>query len=45
MREPEPVLVVDLFPLERQHLLQLLAQLREEESLARKVFDTVSIIA
>ncbi len=31
MREPEPVLVVDLFPLERQHLLQLLAQLREEE--------------
>ena len=31
MREPEPVLVVDLFPLERQQLLQLLAQLREEE--------------
>jgi len=31
MREPEPVLVVDLFPVERQHLLQLLAQLREEE--------------
>jgi hypothetical protein len=31
MSEPEPVLVVDLFPVERQHLLQLLAQLREEE--------------
>src|SRR5260370_40370159 len=31
MREAEPVLVVDLFPVERQHLLQLLAQLREEE--------------
>ena len=69
MSEPEPVLVVDLFPVERQHLLQLLAQLRQErawrlftkgigkdeaiqhatisgnELLARKVFDTVSIIA
>jgi len=31
MSEPVPVLVVDLFPVERQHLLQLLAQLREEE--------------
>ncbi len=27
----EPVLVIDLFPLERQSLLQLLAQLSEEE--------------
>ncbi len=31
MRGPEPVLVVDLFPPERQHLLQLLVQLGEEE--------------
>ena len=31
MREAEPVLVVDLFPLERYELLNLLAQLREEE--------------
>ncbi len=31
MREAEPVLVIDLFPLERYELLNLLAQLREEE--------------
>ena len=31
MRALEPVLVIDLFPLERQRLLQLLGQLREEE--------------
>jgi hypothetical protein len=31
MQTLEPVLVVDLFPLERQSLLQLLAQLDEEE--------------
>ncbi len=31
MREAEPVLVVDLLPLERYELLNLLAQLREEE--------------
>src|SRR5260370_34239891 len=31
MREPEPVLVVDLFPVERQHLLTFGAKLREEE--------------
>jgi uncharacterized protein (TIGR03083 family) len=31
MRAAEPVLVVDLFPLERQHLLHLLSQLQEEE--------------
>src|SRR6266487_1722172 len=31
MREAEPVIVVDLFPLERQELLLLLAQLQDEE--------------
>ncbi|HVB24748.1 MAG TPA: hypothetical protein VNG51_22615 [Ktedonobacteraceae bacterium] len=31
MQTLEPVLVVDLFPLERQSLLHLLAQLNEEE--------------
>lgn len=31
MQKLEPVLVVDLFPLERQSLLQLLAELTEEE--------------
>lgn len=31
MQTLEPVLVVNLFPLERQALLQLLAQLDEEE--------------
>ena len=31
MREAEPVIVVDLFPLERQELLLLLSQLQHEE--------------
>ncbi len=31
MREAEPVMVVDLFPLERQELLILLSQLQDEE--------------
>jgi len=31
MREAEPVIVVDLFPLERQELLLLLSQLKDEE--------------
>jgi hypothetical protein len=31
MREAEPVIVVDLFPLERQELLLLLSQLEPED--------------
>jgi hypothetical protein len=31
MREAEPVIIVDLFPLERQGLLLLLSQLHDEE--------------